>query len=268
MTVPHYHVIFRTCDAVQALRGTRPFGLDKRTLIKICFLSLYESREGFSSSIHILGDKVSPQLQDFFAQYQTKDSSITFSNGDYGNDESIRQSLELAKAQEPDTWVYLCEDDYLHSAHAFTWMNDLIVHRESITAYKPNRKLWYNLLGDSGTKPLAIHPADYPDRYKPTQRSLSLLFLGNTNHWRQINYTTFTVLAQARTFQAYYPGCFASATGADDAAFSKALLDRVPGKGKALGLSPIPGIATHMHEDVMTPLVDWKGRVEELRSRL
>lgn len=268
MQQPEYFVIFRTCDAVQALRGTRPFGLDKRSLVKICFLSLYESLKNYPHRMHILGDQISPELESFFRSYMATDKGITLSNGRYGNDDSIRASIQLALEQPDDTWVYLCEDDYLHAANAFEVIDDLVVNSMEVLAFNPSRKLWKIVLGDSGLKPLVIHPADYPDRYLPSQRSLSLLFLGKRNHWRQINYTTFTVLAKASTFKRYSAGILASAEGANDARFSRALLDRVPGKGKALGLSPIPGIATHMHENVMTPLVDWTSRAHELEAKL
>ena len=82
MSDPIFHVIFRTCDAVKALRGDRPFGLDKRTLIKICFLSLTEALGRYPHTIHILGDKLSPELVAFFASFAGKDERITVTNGE------------------------------------------------------------------------------------------------------------------------------------------------------------------------------------------
>ena len=67
MNTPHYLIIFRTCDVVQSVHNApRPFGLDKRELIKMCFLSLYEAVQGYHYTIHILADKLSDELTAFF----------------------------------------------------------------------------------------------------------------------------------------------------------------------------------------------------------
>lgn len=258
MKEPHYHVVFRTCDAIQALRGVRPFGLSKRDLIQRCFTSLWEAIRPYPHSIHILGDKLSPELIAFFENRKKKDSSITISNGEYGNDESIRQSLLRAVDRPDDDWVYLCEDDYLHAPQAFEWINELIVSRDEVLAYKPRRAFMSLFLGDLRKKPLIIHPADYPDRYRTDQKTLSFLFLTKFNHWRQIANTTFTIMAEAKTFKRYKGDFFRSAVGADDDYLSHHVLERLPYRDRALCLSPIPGVATHMHEEVMTPLVDWE----------
>jgi hypothetical protein len=257
MSSPRYNVIFRTCDAVQALRGIRPFGLDKRTLIKECFLSLYDALRPYPHTIHILGDKLSPEIQAFFRRFQQEDPTITLTNGDYGNDESIRQSLRLALAFPDDEWLYLCEDDYLHTPQAFEQINELITHRHEVLAYTPRRGLFRWFLGQPSQKPLILHPADYPDRYRHDFLTLSFVFRTRLNHWRQIANATFTLLAEAKTFKRYRGPLFRSAAGANDDYLSHWVLERLPYRGRALCLSPIPGVATHMHEDVMTPLVDW-----------
>ena len=267
MTLPTYNIVFRTCDAVQALRGTRPFGLDKRTLIKECFLTLHDAVKPFPHTIHILGDKLSPQILEFFALMQKEDSSITISNGTYGNDESIRQSLKRAMEFPDDEWVYLCEDDYLHAPQAFTWINELLTHRE-VLRYTPRRSWFRWLLGYLDKKPLILHPADYPDRYRHDFLTLSFLFRTRTNHWRQIANTTFTLVAEAKTFKKYKASLFRSSVEANDDYLSHWVLERLPYRGRALCLSPIPGIATHMHEDVMTPLVDWQAIHEAASQRL
>jgi hypothetical protein len=258
MNQPHYYVIFRTCDAVQALRGQRPFGLDKRTLIKECFLSLYTSLRHYPHSIHILGDKLSDELMAWFAERALDDPSITVSNGSYGNDESIRQSMLRALERPADEWVYLCEDDYLHAPEAFHRLNELIMNRDQVLAYRPRRAFMKWFLGDLRKKPLILHPADYPDRYRDDHRTLSFLFITPSSHWRQIANTTFTILAEGKTFQRYRREFLQSSKGADDDYLSHWVMERLPYRGRALCLSPIPGLATHMHADVMTPLVDWE----------
>jgi hypothetical protein len=35
-----------------------------------------------------------------------------------------------------------------------------------------------------------------------------------------------------------------------------------------MGLSPMPGLATHMHRDTMSPLFDWETLVFSIKDRL
>ena len=48
-----------------------------------------------------------------------------------------------------------------------------------------------------------------------------------------------------------------SAIGPSDAKLSEKVYGRIFFKNKALCVSPIKGLSTHMTEGVMTPLVDW-----------
>ena len=125
---------------------------------------------------------------------------------------------------------------------------------------------WF--LGHLDRKPLILHPADYPDRYKHDQLTLSFLFRTPLNHWRQIGNATFTLLAEAKTFKRYRSAFLRSARGADDDYLSHWVLERLPYRGRALCLSPIPGVATHMHDGVMTPLVDWEAVHHAMAAKL
>ena len=123
------HIIFRTCDVVNAVNNSpRPFGLDKKNLIKVCFKSLYYSAQAIPHTITVLGDKLSSEMVDFF-----KDYNVNFSNGSYGNDESIRQCLNIAIGLPENEWVYFCEDDYLHQPDAFRIIANLIAEKETHT---------------------------------------------------------------------------------------------------------------------------------------
>lgn len=268
MSDPKYNIIFRTCDAVQALRGTRPFGLDKRTLIKICFLSLLQSVQGFSHSIHVLGDKLSADLTVFFERFMEQDKAITMSRGDYGNDESIRRSIDIALSFPEDEWVYFCEDDYLHRPFAFRWIDELVRTRPATLRFEPGRRLMKLFFHDVEKAPLFIHPADYPDRYEAKRRQFGLLFLTRYNHWRQISNTTFTFLAEVRSLRKYERPLRVSAQGARDDYLSSHLYSHVFFFGRGLCVSPIPGLATHMTEGVMTPLVDWEALVRHYEAGL
>jgi hypothetical protein len=88
---PTYHIIFRTCDIVQSLHNApRPFNLNKRDLIKVCFKSLYNAVKEYPHKITILGDRLSGEMQDFFRSYP-----VTLLNEELGNDKSLRRQMGI-----------------------------------------------------------------------------------------------------------------------------------------------------------------------------
>ena len=208
---PKYNVIFRTTEGESRLSGTglairavpRPFGLDTRTLIKACFLSLHEAVKPFPHSIHVLGDKLSEDLTTFFGRFADRDSAIKVRLEDGDSGESIRQSLSIALSVPDGEWVYFCEDDYLHRPEAFVWIDELIRSGAEVLRFEPGRWFMKLLFRNANKAPLIIHPADYPDRYLPDKRQFSLVFLTRHNHWRQISSTTHTFMAEAGTIRRY-----------------------------------------------------------------
>ncbi len=257
---PTYHVIFRTCDVVHSVHNTpRPFGLDKRTLIKVCFKSLYASLAPYPHKITILGDRLSPEIQEFFKSYP-----VTLLNEELGNDNSIRRAFELALEVPDNDWAYICEDDYLHTPQAFLWIDDLIQNKQEYLGKKPwNQAIRLNY-SKLYTHPLVIHPPDYPDRYRSRYMRYGLIFLSKFCHWRQISNTTFTFLMEGKTARRYKSILMRSVKGADDGYLSRKLYGGLTFRNKAICLSPIPGVATHMHDGVMTPLVDWQKIADEI----
>jgi len=253
-----YRIIFRTCDAVHSIHGAvRPFGLSKRGTIELCFRSLIESLRDVEYTIHVVADNISEELRQFFHQYR-----VTITEGVFGNDESLRVCLRMAFEYDDNDWVYLCEDDYLHAPHAFLWIDDLLANRDRILLTKSRRSMKRMALLDYRrnlhTMPLFLHPPDYPDRYKPRERDPSFIFISQYCHWRQVANTTLTFMAQASSFKHFRRVLERSATGADDGYLSRKIFARYHFGGKALCLSPMPGVSTHLHTEVMTPLVDWK----------
>lgn len=250
---PTYHIIFRTCDIVHSLHNTaRPFNLDKRSLIKVCFKSLYNSIQDCPHRFTILGDRLSEEMQDFFREYP-----VTLLNEELGNDKSIRRQIEIALESPEDEWIYFVEDDYLHTPDAFKWIDDLITNRNQYMSTKKAARQIRSFKIKLDSRPLVIHTPDYPDRYLPRYLRFSLIFLGKYCHWRQVTNTTFTFMMHGKTVRKYKDILLRSSIGADDGYLSRKLFAGLRMNGKALCLSPIPGVATHMHEEVMTPLVNW-----------
>jgi hypothetical protein len=259
---PTYHIILRTCDLVHSLHNApRPFHLDKRNLIKICFKSLYCAIKDYPHKITVLGDRLSDEMQDFFRSYP-----VTLLNEELGNDKSIRRQMEIALESDPNDWVYFVEDDYLHTSDAFKWIDDLITNREKYMSKKRLARQLRFIHVRLDNRPLVIHTPDYPDRYKPKYLRFSLIFLSKYCHWRQVTNTTFTFMIQGKSVHKYKDILLRSSIGADDGYLSRRLFAGLRFGNKALCVSPIPGVSTHMHEEVMTPLVDWEKIIQEFRA--
>ncbi len=261
MTTPRIHVIFRSCDVVTSVNGSpRPFGLDKAQLIRVCFRSLVDSLRDVPHTITVIGDKLSPAMQDFFRSF-----NVQLILGEYGNDESLRQCFGHALTLDDNDWVYFCEDDYLHQPQCMSLIHRFICNAPDALHRERRLYNWASFL-DLQSKDLIIHPPDYPDRYKPKYRRFSLIFHSGDCHWRQITDTTFTILMKVSTLKKRYDFLMKTSVRANDRMLSKRLYGRYLFGSKALCVSPLPGLATHMHHDTMTPLIDWEEVLEKYKD--
>jgi hypothetical protein len=259
MQLSKINVIFRACDKVNAVnKQPRPFGLEKDELIKICFKSLYASIQQVPHTITVLGDKLSAGMMSFFSDYD-----VNLSNGDYGNDASIRKSLETAlRFSNDEEWIYFCEDDYLHRPETFLYIANLINEQSNVYPGKRSLGLLSSIIYFA--KPnLAIFPSDYPDRYWPKDRTQHYIFHTRDCHWRQVANTTFTFLMQVKDVKKYKQTILSASKNANDGYLSKTIFGKHHFVGKLLCLSPMPGLTAHMHVNTLPPLVNWKEIVEK-----
>lgn len=231
-------VIFRTCEKVNSLHGLpRPFGLSKKETIEKCFKSLVKSLSILDHEIYIVGDEISDDLIEFFANNSKKIRQTI--NEPMGNDESLKRCFQLLNTENwnDDDIVYFVEDDYLHFYQVFD------------TVFKFVEKAPFELF---------VHPTDYPDQYTRQDLVISALVLyGPLCHFRQVSSSTFTLMGKASTFRKYYSHLISSCVGADDGFLSK-IFTETP------CFSPIPGLATHMHQGTMSRYNDWEGIAKSL----
>ncbi|WP_367772854.1 glycosyltransferase [Flavobacterium sp. WC2421] len=262
------NVIFRSCDAVNAVNNSaRPFNLDKGTLIKICFKSLLNALEGIDYKMIVIGDALSKETRDFFLKYD-----IELIEGVFGNDKSILESIKIAEKINSEEWIYFCEDDYLHTKDSFKKILNLIKVKDLIVPgrIKLNqllRKRTISLFSFKRylSKPnLVIHPCDYPDRYTIKYATKNFIFHTKDSHWRQISNTTFTFLIEAKELIKHRKTFIKSSKRANDGYLSATLFGRSFFFNKLLCVSPIPSLSTHMHQETMSPIIDWEKLATEL----
>ena len=265
-----YKVLFRACDKVESVhKNRRPFGLNKTQTIKVSFYSLYQAIQGEKYQIVIIGDDLSKELLDFFNNFK----DIVVNNESLGSaSKSLQKQIDLALKVPNNEWIYMCEDDYLHAPYTFKYLSEFIDNKKNYLQTSGKKKNYMNrLIGDLSNIPLIIHTPDYPDRYDPPWKRLSFIFLSKYCHWRQITNTTHTFLLQSSTVKQFEKYLKASAVGPSDSKLSEKVYGRIFFKNKALCVSPIRGLSTHMTERVMTPLVDWeniyKNNIDDMRKK-
>ena len=257
-----YHILFRACDKVESVHNVkRPFDLNKLETIKVSFFSLYQSLKGSQYQFIIIGDDLSQELINFFGFFE----DIVVHNAKMGSaSKSLQKQIAMALDVPSDEWIYMCEDDYLHSPQAIKYISEFIENKEKYLKTSSKKKNYMNrIIGDLSNTPLIIHTPDYPDRYRPFWKRLSFIFLSKHCHWRQITNTTHTILLKSSTIKKFEKHIKASSIGPSDSKLSEKIYGRIFFNNKALCVSPVKGLSTHMTEGVMTPLVDWRTICQE-----
>lgn len=230
-------VIFRACNLVSATNGgrmSRPFLLDKDSIIKISATSIKNCLKDVNHDFVVIGDRLDKNILDFLEK-TLKPSEIINSEIAIGAGGSLLKSSEVANNLEDEQIVFFFEDDYLYLDNVFfNRLQDFISF-----ASKNIAAPWF------------VHPTDYPDQYT---RSLdrNLIFSLPTGYWREVSSTTGTFICQAKNykkFYSYFNECFKSDD--KDGNLSKIF------KKQALCFSPMPSIGTHLHIGTMPNYVDW-----------
>jgi hypothetical protein len=258
-----YTIIFRACDIVNAVnKNPRPFDLPKPELIKICFQSLIDSLQGVDHKIIVLGDKLSDDMVLFFKSFK-----VELILGSYGNDASIRETFKIAGALQDDEWVYFCEDDYLHQANSFQVIDNFLNERNEIFKRKVRP---YNLstFRNLAKHDLFIHPADNPYQYLSRYRKPAIIVASKDCHWRQIPSVTFTFLTKASSVKKYMSIFMECSHKANDRRMSRKIFGRFSLFTKAICFTPLPGLSSHMHRDIMSPFVNWEKLVESYQDKM
>jgi hypothetical protein len=264
---PNFVAIIRACDKVYSMHNLpRPFGLTKIETIKLSLYSLIKSIETVEHRIIVIGDDLSPETIDFiraFPQITLRQERVM------SGQKTLGMQVDMALAESDESWVYLCEDDYLHKRECFAFIQSFIMDRDNVLDTRPSKRNWLpRISGNLKDKALFIHPTDYPDRYLPQRRGPSYLFASKDCHWRQIVNTTHTFMAQAKSLRRFSAGLKASIKGCRDNKLSKTVYGGIFARSRALCVSPMPGLTTHLTDGVMTPFVDWSAEFERNKAAM
>lgn len=135
----------------------------------------------------------------------------------------------------PDDFIYLCEDDYLHLPVAIEAMKNL---------YSQGYKGFYV-------------PYDYPDRYTIDNNKEAIVTMSYYGHLRSIPSATLTVAANSSIWLKYKFELLRNSVFSEDSWTWKAFKQNH-------AFCPIPGHATHLQNNCISPMVDWLAYYESI----
>jgi len=190
-------------------------------------LKTIEGKENINLTLALDGDID----DDFTKDYQSKFELFTTNHG--SSLLSYRDLLKYVKniEMDGDDLIYFIENDYLHLEGWVEKLVDLFSCYESLNY---------------------VSLYDHNDKYMPIYNDLSSKILtSNTHHWRTTPSTCGTFAISRNLFDQDYD-IWESAVG-DHNTFLYLNDER-----QRYVLTPIPGLATHCMEGLMSPMVNWE----------
>ena len=141
----------------------------------------------------------------------------------------LMETLVQVCENNEDELIYVCEDDYLHTRAAINNMKSIF---------------------NSGYEGFYA-PYDYPDRYTIDNSKKTELHASIIGHVRTIPSATLTIAALGKTWLQYKYELLRAGVFADDTWTYKAF-------AQVGALCPIPGQATHLQDNCITPFINWE----------
>ena len=239
-------IYWRVCEKQETQSFAKRWkNKDKKELLRKCWLSIQPSVTK-DDTIHILWDKVSRQTINWLTNttiakviaaecpiYTLNDGVAAQLNNvmdaRHHHYSFLADYIDNNTKQHMNEIHYLCNDDFLHLPHALTAMKSVYT---------------------DGWKGFVI-AYDYPDRYTLDRNRNCELLLNSHSHWRTVPSCTGCTSALGHTWQQHIKLFKQNAIYNSDS-FTWEMY------AKSGCLAPVPGMATHLTENCLTPRVDWE----------
>jgi len=252
-------IFFRSCEA-NLSAGSLGEGTDnkprwngkyKLEILRKCYLSLQPGID-VDDHIIIINDRTSADT----LSWMEKNTTAMFSVVDITPLPELRKNhpypdyhpvvvnacTDLAELivdcadRNPNEIIYICEDDYLHVPHAIAALK---------TVFSQGFIGFYT-------------PYDYPDRYTIDASRRCELHAGPYGHLRSIPSATLTIAALGKIWSQYKYELLRAGVFADDSWTWKAF-------SQVGALCPVPGHATHLQDNCITPYVNWSSIYDSIQ---
>jgi len=271
-----YRIYPKVAQAALAL----PCGDDKYRLSEICLRSFKDSLGGLRARIWVLLDGCPPEYSDLFTKYFDRNDLTVLNLGGIGNQATFRRQIEILLEQQDSDVVYFAEDDYVYLPGEFRCMIDFLLEHKDVDFVSPYDHL------DCYTKELHRQPKwlkVYGGKHWRTAASTCLTFLTTRETLRKtqavfrkykrrsLDCSLWLSLTKRRVFNPV----FFTRQLFQEPLFCKIILKSwlycwrqiLFGRKWRLWI-PIPGIATHLDSNALSPNVDWRALMEAERHTL
>jgi hypothetical protein len=268
-------VAYRIYPAVGEAASGLPCGGNKYRLAEICVKSFKQSLSGLRAKVWVLLDGCPPEYAELFTKYFHPDDLKLQHLSGIGNRATFLKQIEILLEQRDAEVVYFAEDDYLYLPGEFHSMVDFLTAHEDAHFVTPYDHLdCYTLDLHGSPKWLKVHGG----KHWRTAASTCLTFLTRRDTLirtqavfrnykrRSLDCSLWLSLTKCRVFN---PAFFARHL------FREPLFCKIVVKswlyfwqqillGKTWSLwVPIPGIATHLDGNALSPNVDWRAMMQE-----
>ena len=226
-------VFYRMCPKNSAHEARRPrYAFDKLNLARLCLRSFVEAFEDIRPDTTFLLDSCGDEWDEMLSKemkWMYKTEHLTSNQ----NDSYLRQ-LDLAK--DVNDYVLFQEDDYIYLKGVGNKLLDGMKVLEFVSPYD--------------------HLEFYTRNTEFHKPPFDIKLVGE-QHWRTIDFDTMTWGCHSARLLDYW-----------DALHLHGFWDKDTwtemGKRGAKLWSPIPSLATHAHQDFLSPGIDWIRRLDEL----
>lgn len=247
-----------------------PFSDDKLALAELCLRSFKQSLGSLRVKMWVILDSCPSSYSALFRKYFAGDELVFIPLENAGNQATFAKQLEILTTQTDSDFVYFAEDDYLYLPGEFNRMIDFLSAHPDIDFVSPYDHL------DCYTMDLHRQPKwlrVFAGRHWRTASSTCLTFLARRNTLRQtrtafLNYrrrsldcSLWLSLTKHRVFNPLF--FFRNLTR--EPLSSRIVLKSwvycwkqiLFGPKRTLWI-PVPGIATHLDCNALSPNIDWR----------
>jgi hypothetical protein len=268
-----YRIYPKVAEAALAF----PSGDDKYRLSEICLRSFKDSLGGLRARIWVLLDGCPPEYTDLVTKYFDQNDLTVLKLGGIGNQATFRRQIEILLEQQDSDVVYFAEDDYFYRPGEFRGMIDFLLEQKDVDFVSPYDHLdCYTMDLHRQPKWLKVHGG----KHWRTAASTCLTFLTTLETLRRTQ-TVFRRYSR-RSFDCSLWLSLTKRRVFNPVFFFRHVVQgphfcRIIAKswvycwrqilfGRKWRLwIPIPGIATHLDSNALSPNVDWRALMEAER---
>jgi hypothetical protein len=256
-----------------------PSSDDKYRLAEICLCSFKKSLGDLRAKIWVLLDGCPSEYQDLFRRYFCASDLVFIPLAQVGNVATFERQVDILLEQTDSEFVYFAEDDYFYLPEGFSSMIDFLSAHKDADFISPYDHLdCYTMDLHHLPKLLKVRGA----RHWRTEASTCLTFLTCKETLRKtqsvfrkyrrtsLDCSIWLSLSKQRVFDLF----FVARNLIQNPFFSKIIVKSwlycwrqiLFGKKWKLWV-PVPGLATHLDRNALSPGVDWRALMEQAMQR-